>query len=142
MSLEANKALIRGHYEELNNKGNLDAADIQCSPDLIDHSSPPGTPRGPMASKLAVFALRSAFPDHHLEIEDMLAEGNKVVARCTWYGTHLGTFRGIQATGKKIAMQGIVIWRIADGKIAERWATVDFLGLMRQLGVLPEGAMK
>jgi len=142
LSLEANKALIRCHYEELNNKGNLDAADIQCASDFIDHSAPPGTPPGPTAAKLAVSALRSAFPDHHLVIEDMLSEGDRVVTRNIWYGTHLDTFRGIPATGRHIAMPGIVIWRIVDGKIAERWATIDLLGLMQQLGVLPEGSSK
>ena len=74
-------------------------------------------------------------------IEDVVATGDKVVVRNTWRGTHRGSFLGIAATGKAIRVEGIVIWRIESGKLAERWATIDYLNMMRQLDVvsLPHG---
>jgi steroid delta-isomerase-like uncharacterized protein len=79
----------------------------------------------------------SAFPDLHWTIEDAVAEGNKVVLRLTARGTHRGAFQGIPPTGKQVTVTGIIISRLADGKIAEEWANRDVLGLLQQLGVVP-----
>jgi steroid delta-isomerase-like uncharacterized protein len=82
-------------------------------------------------------SLRAAFPDGRVTIEDMIAEGDKVVTRYNSRGTHKGDFMGIPATGKKVAVTGIVISRIAKGKIAEEWEEFDALGFMVQLGAIP-----
>ena len=80
----------------------------------------------------------AAFPDASATIEDMVAEGDKVAVRVTWRATHKGEFMGITPTGKQIEMTNTLIFRIADGKLVENWATIDELRLMRQLGVIPE----
>ena len=129
MDLEANKRLIRDHYEQLVNRNNWDAADQQLAPDFIDHAAPIGTPRGSAAAKLAMQRLHFAIPDVRVTLEDVLAEGDRVVVRATWRGTHQGLLYGIPPTGRAVTITGMVLWRIANGKIAERWATVDFSDL-------------
>lgn len=87
----------------------------------------------------AIVALfRAAFPDQWWQIEDLIAEGDRVVARTTMTGTHRGDFFGIPATGRAVTLSGVHIMRIADGRIAEHWGNNDDLGLMRQLGAIPE----
>jgi predicted ester cyclase len=78
-----------------------------------------------------------AFPDLHHTFEDQIAEGDKVVTRVTFHGTHQGTFQGIPATGKKIAVEATLVDRIVDGKFVEHWSNMDSMGLMQQLGVIP-----
>ncbi|HZQ37547.1 MAG TPA: ester cyclase [Dehalococcoidia bacterium] len=134
---DTNKALVLNHYHEIDVQWNLDAADDQLSADFVDHAAPPGTPPGPAAVKRYLADLHAAVPDLQLSVDDLIAEGDKVVARNTWRGTHRGTLWGVPATNRSFAMEGVVVWRIADGKIAERWATIDRLGLFQQLGVLP-----
>ena len=80
--------------------------------------------------------MRSAFPDLHLTIEDMIAEGDKVAMRSSWNGTHQGEFMGIPATGRRVTVSQIDISRIADGRMVEHWGQLDALGLMQQLGVV------
>ena len=86
--------------------------------------------------------MSSAFPDRTVTIEDVMAEGDKVVVRYTMKGTHKGTFRGIPGTGKKFTQGGISIYRIKDGKILESWTMNDNLGLMQQIGAIPTGSIK
>ena len=81
--------------------------------------------------------FRAAFPDVHYTVEDQIAEGDKVVVRYRFRGTHLGAFQGMPPTGKQVTYTGILIYRIVDGKIAEQWTEFDLLGFLRQLGVLP-----
>lgn len=81
--------------------------------------------------------IRAAFPDLHVTVEDMVAEGDKVVARVTMSGTHKGEFMGIAPTGKQITVGIIEILRIAGGKVVEHWNVVDSLGMMQQLGAVP-----
>ncbi len=134
---DENKALILRHYHEIDVAWNLDACDEQLSVDFVDHASPPDTPPGPAATKTYLAALHAAVPDLELTVEDLIAEGDKVVARNTWRGTHKGDFFGLPASNRRFTLEGIVIWRIAGGKIVERWATVDRLGLMQQLSPSP-----
>jgi predicted ester cyclase len=84
--------------------------------------------------------IHTAFPDLHFTLEDMIAEGDKVAYRFTARGTHMGDFLGIAATGKQIVVAGTVITRIDAGKFQEDWETIDMLGLMQQLGAIPEFA--
>lgn len=131
MSTEENKQLVRRFME---GALNLDAVDKFAAPDMIDHSRG-GAGREGLRQALGLVA--AAFPDWQTTIEDLIAEGDKVVLRGVGHGTHRGAFMGIAPTGKQVAVPGIHIMRIADGKIVEHWAQADDLGMMRQLGVVP-----
>jgi steroid delta-isomerase-like uncharacterized protein len=133
---EKNKALVRRYLEEVFNKENLAVIDEIDSPDYVAHLSgyPPLNREG-LKETLTIF--RAAFPDLRVTIEDLVAEGDKVVHRSTFNGTHRGNFQGIPATGKAFAITGMNISRISSGKIVEDWNLIDFLGLMQQIGVVP-----
>ena len=138
MSVEESKNLIRRLYEEVD-KGNLSAMDEFFAPNLVDHNPPPipGLVPGLKGIKQAFNMFLTAHADGAHTIEDMIAEGDKVVVRITGHGTHTGEFLGSPPTGKQLTMTGIAIYRIAGGKIVERWAEHNLLGLMHQLGVIP-----
>jgi steroid delta-isomerase-like uncharacterized protein len=141
MSTEQNKATMRAIPEQIFNEGNLDAADRLFATDYIEHVPVlPGLPAGLAGFKVYVTAVRSAFPDLRLIIEDLVAEGDKVVMRATARGTHRGEFMGIPPTGKQISVTEIHICRFADGKVVEHWANSDQLGMLQQLGVVPTSA--
>lgn len=134
MSIEANKALVHRLFEEVVNAGELSAMDEILAPDFVSHEElPPGIPSGREGAKQLFSMLRSAFPDLHATIEDEIAEGDKVVARLTFSGTHQGEFMEIAPTGRRVAYAVIDILRIADGQVVEHWALSDALGLMQQL---------
>jgi steroid delta-isomerase-like uncharacterized protein len=138
MSAEINKAIVRRMYEEVFNRRNLALAAELASPESITHEVPPGmAATGPETLRQVVQLLTTAFPDHHTTIEDLIAEGDKVVVRATFSGTHQGVFLGIPPTGRPFTQQQIHVVRITDGKIAEHWAVRDDLRMMRQLGVIP-----
>ena len=138
MSTEENKALARRVLEEMFNKGNLDLADEVFAPDYVDHDpAMPEDIRGPEGFKEYVSIFRTAFPDIHLEIEDQVAEGDKVVTRWTGTGTHEGDLMGIAPTGNKVTLPGMEIVRFSEGKLAEGWEGYDSMVLMEQLGVMP-----
>ncbi len=139
MSLEENKAIVRRMYEEILNKGNLALADEIIALDAFSHqpAAPPESLPGPEGVKRVVKMLQSAFPDQHTTIEEMIAEGDKVVMRGTLSGTHKGNFLGIPPTGKHFTMTQIHILRLVDGKVTEHWVNRDDLGMMQQLGVIP-----
>lgn len=144
MSTEENKAIVRRIFEDGLNRGEVEAVAARTAPDFFDHDIhvETGISGGPEDMSEALVAIRRGFPDIHVTIEDIVAEGDKVAVRNTWRGTHEGEFNGISATGRRIEITGTVIWRITNGMIAERWATIDTLGLLQQLGVMPapEGA--
>ena len=136
---EGNKFVIRRSFEELWNKGNLSLADDLFTPNYAHHD--PSTPdfgRGPESEKKRAALYRTAFPDLQLTIEDIIAEGQTVMARWSCRGTHKGDLSGIAPTGKQFTISGVSIARIAGGKMAEGWINWDALGLMQQLGVVPE----
>jgi steroid delta-isomerase-like uncharacterized protein len=134
---EANKAIVRRFSEEVMNRGNLRVIDELFAPNVVDHSIPPGFPAGIAGVKQMAAMYRSAFPDVRSTIEDLVAEGDKVVVRWSATGTHRGELMGIPATGKRVTVTGIVIDRIAGGKIVEHWESFDQLSMMQQLGVVP-----
>ena len=134
MSLEENKALACRYIEEIRNRGNLAAVDEIIATDLIHHSLEGD--KDPDAFRRYVVALRSAFPDMHFKVEDLVAEGDKVVVRCTVTGTHKGEFIGIPATDKSFRIPGTSIIRIAGGKVVEIWPFWDRLNLLKQVGVV------
>jgi steroid delta-isomerase-like uncharacterized protein len=138
VSVEQNKQLVRRIFEGGLNRGEVDAIAALTADDFFDHDIhvETGVAGGPEDMRVALDMIRAGFPDIHVTIEDIIAEGDRVVVRNTWRGTHLGEFNGIPATGNKVEISGIVIWRIENGLITERWATIDTLSLLRQLGVL------
>ena len=139
MSTEDNKALIRRLFEEGWNQGNLATLDELMAPNFVDHSPiVPNLSPGSEGYKQFVVASRTAFPDFWVAIEDSIAEGDTVVMRITWGGTHQGAWLGIPPTGKQLAGTGIYIFRIAGGKVVDRWGNQDDLGMMQQLGVIPQ----
>ncbi|UCE36156.1 MAG: ester cyclase [Thermoplasmata archaeon] len=138
MSKEENKAIVTRMYEEIHNNGNLNKAEELVTSDFVDRTpAMPDMPKGPEGVKLLFGTLRSAFPDLHTTVEDMVSEDDRVVARLTMRGTHKGEFMGIPATGKEISISGIDIVRLSKGKVAERWGVADIAGMMQQLGVGP-----
>src|SRR4051812_11078744 len=138
MSTEENKVLSRRVIEELFNAGNLDVANELIAQDHVHHD-PAMREEGHGIEDFKQFAAmyRSAFPDVHIEIEDQIAEGDKVVSRWVAQGTHEGELIGIAPTGNRVTVAGMTIDRIADGKVAETWDNYDALGMMQQLGVIP-----
>jgi len=134
--LEKNKALVRRCIEEMDN-GNWAIFDELLARDYVYHM--PGSPKPLTREETEQFArtIRAAFPDGHIIIEDMIAEGDKVVTRYTSSATHKGDFMGIPATGKRVVVKGIVITRIAEGKIAEDWEEFDGIAFLQQLGAIP-----
>ena len=134
MTTETNKALVRRFFNEVVNSGRINAMDEIMSSDFVSHEAlPPGISSGREGAKQLFSMLRSAFPDLHVVIEDEIAEGDKVVVRVKFLGTHQGDFMGFQPTGRSISYAVIDILRIADGLIVEHWAVSDDLGLMQQL---------
>ncbi len=136
---EGNKFVIRRSFEELWNKGNLSLVDELFTPNYEHHD--PSTPdfgRGPESEKKRATLYRTAFPDLQLTIEDIIAEGQTVMARWSCRGTHKGDLSGIAPTGKQVTISGVTIARFTNGKMVEGWVNWDALGLMQQLGVVPE----
>ena len=140
MSTEENKAVARREIEELYNKGgNLDVAEEIYAPDYIGHEPTAGTIRGAEGAKRFAATMRSAFPDITCTVEDQVAEGERVVTRFTARGTHYGETDGLgPATGNRMEITGVAIERFTEGKIVEDWSTFDALGMMQQLGLVPE----
>ena len=136
---EHNKAVFRRYVEEVGNEGNLDLADEIFDRYQAHQADGSVLERGPEDVKRFMGEFREGFPDFHSTIEEMVAEGDKVVTRWTMRGTHQGEFRGTAPTGKQIAVTGIGIFRFSpEGKVIESWDNFDQLGMMRQLGALPQ----
>jgi steroid delta-isomerase-like uncharacterized protein len=136
--VEENRAVVRRFNEGVQRffqTGDLSALDDICAPDFVHHG--PGIPPDLDGFKQMVPIFRSAFSDVEVDIEDLIAEGDRVVDRITVRGTHSGDFMGIPPSGKQWEMQEIHIARIVDGKIAERWTMVDMFGLLQQIGGIP-----
>jgi steroid delta-isomerase-like uncharacterized protein len=138
MAAEENKALTRRVIEEIFTEGNLDLADDLIAPDCVNHDpAMPEEVHGIEGFKELVRMYRSAFPDLHVEVEDQVAEGDKVATRWTASGTHDGELAGIPATGNWVEITGMEISRISGGKIAEVCINSDDMGMMQQLGAIP-----
>ena len=138
---EQNKNVVRRLFDELWNKGNLLVADEIIAPTYLHHdASTPDLGRGPESEKKRVNLYRTAFHDFRLNIEGLFADGETVVARWSCRGVHKGELNGIAPTGNQFAITGVTICRFDRGKIVEGFVNWDALGLMRQLGVVPESA--
>jgi steroid delta-isomerase-like uncharacterized protein len=138
-SLEQNKALMRSYIEEAWNKGDLDFIDKNFSSDFVNHGTFPGQPTDRDGVKWVINNIRNAVPDVDFTVEDMIAEGDKVVTRWLAEGTHKdkGDLMGAKPTGKKISISATVIDRIKDSKVVEHWANRDDLAFLQQIGLIP-----
>ena len=139
MSVEGNKAEYTRFFDEVLNGRNLAVLDELNDPNFVDHARTDPRPElsDLEAARESVAQLHRAFPDIKWSVEDMIAEGDRVVARWTAHGTHEGEFMGIPPTGKPVAFSGIEIVRLAGGKGVEHWELLDVMALMQQLGALP-----
>ena len=133
---ERNKAVVRRFIEEVQNEKNWDSFDELNADDFINLSAPPGVPSDREGGKMFLSAFLNAFPDCQVTVDDMIAEGDRVVTKKTFTGTHTAELNGIPPTGKRVSIQYVDILRLRDGKIIEHWLSMDQMNFMQQLGVL------
>ncbi len=131
-----NKRTIRRYYEEVFNQGKLEVLDEIVAKNHVEHDPLPGQAQGIEGLKQRVAMVRGAF-NPKFTLDDVLADGDKVVVRWTNRGTHLAEWFGVPPTGKTVVVKGIDIHQLRDGKMAEHWDVVDIFGLMMQLGAIP-----
>ena len=129
----ANKELVRRFYKEVYVNWDMALVDEVVSPRFTSHDWPEGGVAGPQAFREYYAAIRSAVPDARYEVDDLIAEGDRVVVRWTLLGTHEGSFGGIAPTGKAIALKGIAIYRLDAGMLMERWVVSDLHGLLEEI---------
>lgn len=139
------KRLINRFVEELWNERRLDVADAIFAKDCVTHQlrsgvSADAAPRGPQAIKEHVVSWTASFPDLHFSIEQVLAEGDRVVMQLLMEGTHQGVWLGIPGSGKKMQIRMFTVHRVGQGKIVEDRVLVDSFGVFQQLGVVPNTA--
>jgi steroid delta-isomerase-like uncharacterized protein len=134
MTTAQNRALIRRYYEEMWNRWDFALADELIDEAVTFRGSLGVDVRGREGFTGYMRTVRAAFPDFHNQIEELVAEGDRVVARLTYTGTHSGGLFGVAATGRRISYAGVAIFRIAGGRIIEGWVLGDLHGLFRQLG--------
>jgi len=140
MSIDANKSLVCRLVKEAQEGGNLALVDELLAEDFVDHTPLPGVPPTRDGVRALFAGLHVAFPDLRVTIHEQIAEGNQVVTRKTFEGTHGGPFMGIPATGNRIAFPVIDILTLRDGKIREHRLVLDQLQLLQQLGAMPASA--
>ncbi|MGH2568219.1 MAG: ester cyclase [Bacteroidota bacterium] len=133
---EKNKALLKQGYEYLNG-ANWEKMNDLVAPNFVDHNPSPGQKPGFEGVKANFQMMRQAFPDFHMTIHEMLADGDWVCARVTVTGTHKGDFMGMKASEKKFTVQGFDLIRFEKGKAVERYGTFDDAAMMMQLGMMP-----
>jgi len=138
---DVNKSTLRRLIEEMD-KGHLDIVDEIFTPDYVCHLQGGSVTLDRKAHKKTLETFYAAFPDYHHRIEDLIAEGDKVVLRVVDLATHNKDFGGLPATGKKISISAMYVCRFMDGKIAEAWMEADLLGFYQQIGVIGEKELK
>jgi steroid delta-isomerase-like uncharacterized protein len=138
MDTARNKDVARRLYAMIN-EGRVEQVADLVSPDYTEHDPLPGQGSG-RAGAVDRFSMITTALAPHFTIEDLIAEDDRVVVRWTNAGTHVGKFGGIPATGRTFTIAGIDIYRIADGQLFEHWHVIDQLGMLGQLGLLPQGA--
>lgn len=126
-TLEANKAVVRTHYDSVINAFNPDGIRAEVGDDFFDHQ----TNRQMSADDVIAHAraIHAGLSDLRVTIDDIIAESDRVAVRATWRGVHTGTFRGLAPTGKPVTFKGLVLWRVRGGRVVERWAEIDFSAL-------------
>lgn len=139
MSVEENKANQRRIYEEVIVEGNLELIPELIAPEYVFHNPLGLEAKGPEGFKQMVTMLRTAFPDIHCTIDDMVGEGDKTATRATLTMTFKGEMMGIPPTGRKATISGFLFAKWKDSKEVEAWESVDTLSFYQQLGVSPPG---
>ena len=135
--MAVSSAVVERFVDEVINKGRMQTADEIVALDFVELDPLPGQQQGREGLKEVISMMRSAFPDIHWVTEETIEEGEKVMSRFTWTGTHRGTVLGIPATGRSVSVKGVVIGRIVAGRMTDSRILMDSLGLMYQLGVMP-----
>ncbi|HEY1286821.1 MAG TPA: ester cyclase [Burkholderiales bacterium] len=128
-----NKGVVRRFYREVFGDWNMALVDEVLSPQFVSHDWPQGGPTGPRMFRDFYSAIRSALPDARYQVDDLIAEGDRVVVRWQLLGTHKGDFRGIAPSGRPIALKGIAIYRVQGGRLMERWVVSDLHGLLEEI---------
>lgn len=136
MSESQNIAILQRFIEEVINQGHLEAADEIVHEDFVELDPLPGQSQGREGLKQVIARIRTAFPDIHWTIDEVVASGDKVVSRFTWTGTHKDSFLDIPATNRSVTVRGVVIDRLSKGKMADSRILMDTMGLMQELGVV------
>jgi len=138
MSTESNKTIVTDYFEKVWNNGRLDFLDECLAADVVEHPEQqiPGM-NGRDSLRVIIGGARESLPDIKITLHDVIAEGDKAVVRYTMTATHQNEFMGAPPTGKKLAIPGTAIYRLAGGKIMEIWNFPDTLGMMQQLGLIP-----
>lgn len=137
MTIEANIRTVLRVFDEVVNLGRLDVIDEIYVEDMVDHEPLPGAPDGRPGVRYSIGGFIEGLPDLHVETHDVSAHGDYVVVHNTWRGTHTGSLAGLKPTGRSLEVSGVVVWRLRDGRISERWAMGVESGLMEQLGMNP-----
>jgi steroid delta-isomerase-like uncharacterized protein len=135
-----NSAIVRRFVDEVINQGKLGSAEEFVWEDVVEQVPLPGQGPGLEGLKDVLRGMRSAFPDIDFSIKEQVCEGDKVVSRFEWTGTHKAEFMGVPATGRQVRVWGVVIDRLEAGRIKDTRILMDALGLMMQLGALPASA--
>ena len=135
--MQDNSAIVRRFIEETINQGQIDSAAQFVWENMVEQVPFPGQGPGLEGLKDVLRGMRAGFPDLHFSVEEQIAEGDKVVTRFEWTGTHQGEFLGVAATGRPVKVWGMVIDRLESGRIKDTRIIMDALGLMMQLGVSP-----
>jgi steroid delta-isomerase-like uncharacterized protein len=136
MLIEENKAVVRELFDAVN-AADLDRAVGTAADDVVVHTAIPGVAPGREGFRSFLGLYLAAFPEQRVEVHEVLAEGDKVVVRHTHHVTHGGDFAGMPPTGKRVVVDGVEVFRVANGRVAELWHHDDLLGLMQQLGAVP-----
>ena len=135
-----NSAIVRRFVDEVINQGKMGSAEEFVWEDVVEQVPLPGRGPGLEGLKDVLRGMRSAFPDIDFSIKEQVCEGDKVVSRFDWTGTHKAEFMGVPATGRQVRVWGVVIDRLEAGRIKDTRILMDALGLMMQLGALPPSA--
>lgn len=136
--LDDNKAIVDEFIQALFSRGEFDAVERYLAPEFVNRDPSPGYPGDREGFRKVAADFRDAFPDWHSEVHELIAERDLVVERFTAGGTHRGPVMGVAPTGQAVTLPGINIFRIAGGRIVERWGQLDVLGLLQQLGASPD----
>lgn len=131
-----NATIVRQFIDDVLNKGDIEGAGRFVWDDVVEHVPLPGQGPGLAGLQDVVRGMRSAFPDMHWTVEEQLADGDRVLTRFEWTGTHRGEFVGVPPTGRRVSVWGMVVDRLVDGRIKETRILMDTLGLMAQLGAI------
>jgi predicted ester cyclase len=131
------KTVVSAFVQHVQNDGHIEDTGDYIADDVVDHSALPGLPPGLEGAKAIFSMIRAGFPDHDAVIHHQIAEGDTVVTRKTFTGTHDGEFLGVPPTGRKVTIEVIDIVRVQDGKIVEHWNVVGLLEALQQMGAAP-----